>query len=70
MREVKPFRFQFGVGALLGLPEIQVFIRCGEPLKREDGIDILRGGEGGGAALITESQCGSAEEGHLAGAVR
>ena len=61
MGDVKTFVFQFGIGLLLGLPEIHVLIFSSKPCQREDGINVVRGGKCGGAAGITQRKCGTAE---------
>ena len=53
MGDVKTFVFQFGIGLLLGLPEIQVLIFGGDPCQREDGVHVVRGGKCGRAAGVT-----------------
>ena len=60
--EVETFRFELGVGALLSFPEVQVLVFGSKPREREDGIDVLRGGEGGGTGGVAECQGGAAEE--------
>src|SRR5438477_568873 len=39
--DIEALRFEFGIGLLLCLPEVEVLVLCSEPSQRKDAIDIV-----------------------------